>query len=169
MNELLLWAIRRVRAQTLGLATDIPAERSCLQSQPGEHHPTWVLGHLVLGDTYLLSLLGAEDLPADFPALLARYGPQAPPLPTAGAYDPYSVLVERLRVADARRLEAIDRLTPDALSRATPDPVLAQAQPTIAHHLQALVCHEGYHAGQLAAWRRAHGLAPTPWAFAPKA
>jgi hypothetical protein len=50
-----------------------------------------------------------------------------------------------------RRLDAIGRMTLVDLARPTPDDVLAQTQPTIGHHLQVLVCHEGYHGGQLSA------------------
>jgi hypothetical protein len=89
------------------------------------------------------------------------------PTPALDDYDSKVGLVERLSSTGTRRLGAIDRMTTADLRRAMPDPGLVKAQPTIAHHLQALVCHEGYHAGQLSAWRRAHGLTPTRWAFAP--
>ncbi|MEO8448562.1 MAG: DinB family protein [Gemmatimonadota bacterium] len=167
MKDLLVWALDHARQQTLGLVTDVPADRGCLRSAPGEQHPAWVLGHLLLGDTYLLALLGVEDLSDDFPALLRSYGPAAPPLPSIDRYDALPTLVDRLRSAGSRRLSAIGPLAFADLDRPTPDPALARAQPTIAHHLHSLVCHEGYHAGQLAAWRRTHGFPPTRWSFAP--
>jgi hypothetical protein len=116
---------------------------------------------------YLLSLMDVEALPSDFETLLRRYGPASRPAPAIDDYDSKVGLVERLSSTGTRRLEAIDRMTPADLRRAMPDPGAVKAQPTIAHHLQALVCFEGYHAGQLSAWRRAHGLTPTRWAFAP--
>jgi hypothetical protein len=167
MRDLLIWALHHARQQTLGLVADVPPEDACLQSVPGEHHPAWILGHLLLGDTYLLHLLGQEELSSDFTALLSRYGPGAQPTSSIAHYDSQPTLVERLRSTGSRRERSIGRMTPADLARATPDVVLARAQPTIGHHLQALVCHEGYHSGQLAAWRRGHGLAPTRWAFAP--
>jgi DinB superfamily len=167
MNKPLVWALDHARQQTLGLVADLRPEQSCLQSLPGEHHATWILGHLLLGDIYLMVLLGADQLSEDFPALLGRYGPAAPPQPSPEHYDAPATLVERLTSIGSRRLQAIGRMTVAELEQSTPDPFLVQSQPTIAHHLQSLVCHEGYHAGQLAAWRRAHGLTPARWAFAP--
>jgi DinB superfamily len=167
MRELLIWALDHARLQTLGLVADLRPDQTCLQSLPGEHHATWILGHLLLGDIYLMVLLGADQLSEDFPALLERHGPAAPPQPSLEHYDAPATLVDRLQSLGSRRLQAIGRMTPADLERPTPDLLLVQSQPTIGHHLLALVCHEGYHAGQLAAWRRAHGLSPTRWAFAP--
>ena len=167
MKEMLVWALTRARQQTLTLAVDVPPDQACLQAVPGEQHAVWILGHLLLSDTYLLSLLGVENLSADFPSLLSRYGPGAAPLPSLDHYDPAPALVDRLESAGSRRLDALRRMTLDDLRRPNPDVVLAQTQPSIGHHLHALVCDEGYHAGQLAAWRRVHGFGPVRWAFAP--
>jgi len=52
MSYLLVWGLRQARQQTLALVDDLAEEQMCLQSIPGEHHPTWVLGHLLLGDVY---------------------------------------------------------------------------------------------------------------------
>jgi len=167
-SDILAWALQHAREQTLTLVADIRPEQGGLQSVAGERHPLWILGHLLLGDTYLLSLLGVEPLSGDFPDLLRKYGPAAVPTSALEAYDSSARLVEGLSRAGTRRVEAVRGLTPNQLGQALPDPMLAQVQPTIAHHLQALVCHEGYHAGQLSAWRRAHGFPSTRWAFAPK-
>ena len=66
MKDQLAWAFANARTQTLTLAQDLPPERACLQSTPGKHHATWILGHLLLGDTYLLTLLGLEPLAQTF-------------------------------------------------------------------------------------------------------
>jgi hypothetical protein len=167
MIDLLVWALGNAREQTLTLVADIPQESACRQSVPGERHPVWILGHLLLGDVYLLTLLGADSLSDDFQTLMRRYGPGATPAPALDHYDAKPALVDRLAATGVRRLDVIRRLTLVDLSRTTPDATLARAQPTLGHHLQALVCHEGYHGGQLSAWRRAHGLGSTRWAFAP--
>jgi len=166
MNDVLAWALQRAREQTLSLVADLDPDQSGSQSVAGERHPLWVLGHLLLGDTYLLSLLGVGALSSDFPDLLRKYGPTSVLTPRLDAYDSMSILVGGLSGAGARRVEAVRRLTPKELGEALPDPKLAEAQPTMAHHLHALVCHEGYHAGQLSAWRRTHGFPPAQWAFA---
>ena len=159
----LVWALHRARKQTLQLVSGIPHRQSADPTTPDERHLGWTLGHLCLGDAYLLSLLGRE-LPADFTTLLARYGPS--PVPQPGAPQRLAELVERLVELGARRHETLSRLTSADLQRDLPDPVLVRAQPTLGHHLHALLAHEGYHAGQLAAWRKAHGFPPVPWAFA---
>jgi hypothetical protein len=47
------------------------------------------------------------------------------------------------------------------------DALLAQVQPTIGHHLQSLVFHEGYHSGQLSSWRKMHGFTAVRWTLGP--
>jgi hypothetical protein len=158
MTALLAWALHKARQQTLTLVADIPQERVCLQSMPSEHHPSWILGHLLLGDSYLIFLLGLRDLPSDFQPLLAKCGPGAAPTPSLDHYEAKQTLIDRVSSTGSLRLTAVRKMTVDDLARATPDAMLAQARPTIGHHLQTLVCYEGYHGGQLAAWRRAHGL-----------
>ena len=166
MSEPLGWALHRARRHTLALVRDVAEEQRCLQSVPGERHPAWVLGHLVLADVYLLSVLGAEPLPEDFPALLRAYGPGAEPRGANGLYEPIRALEARLARTGSVRRAVIERMSPGELDRPNPDAVLARNQPTIGHHLHALLFHEGHHAGQLAAWRRSHGLPAIPWTFA---
>ena len=167
MNDLLPWALERARDQTLSLVGDLEPDQACRQATSGEHHAVWILGHLLLGDTYLLSLLGASELAPDFARLLERYGPKSSPTASSADYEPVTVLAERLHTTGIQRLAVVRGMTPTDLGGPTPDAFLARAQPTIAHHLHALVCHEGYHAGQLSAWRHNHGLGPVRWSFAP--
>ncbi len=166
-RDFLAWALGGARRHTLQLASGIPVDHACAQDLPGEHHPVWTLGHLVLGDSYLLTLLGAGTLPVDFATLLRRYGPGAVPVASPAEYDSLPELVARLTETETARQAALARLSDADLSRPTPDPVLARSQPALGHHLQALVGHEGYHAGQLMAWRRRRGLPAVPWSFAP--
>ena len=169
MSGGLSWALIQARKQTLSLVADISPSVACSQSFAGEHHPAWIVGHLLLADTYLLHLLGIEELGTDFSALLTCYGPGAVPAPSPGPYEPLDTLIGRLRESGEERVVAVSQLTPSDFSRALPDPMLGQVQPTISHHLNTLIYHEGYHGGQLAAWRRNHQLAPAPWTFAPPA
>jgi hypothetical protein len=168
MSDLLAWALHNARQQTLALVAGVSEEQRCRQSTPGEQHPAWILGHILLGDVYLLSLLGVEAIPQDFPALLGAYGPGATPEETMAVYEPIHVLVDRLTHTGTARCDAVLRMSPEDLSRPTPDDLLVRSQPTIGHHLQALLFHEGYHGGQLAAWRRSHGLSPVRWVLAPE-
>ena len=163
------WALIQARKQTLSLVAGIPQSAACSQSFEGEHHPSWIIGHLLLADSYLLHLLGLEELGSDFSSLLTCYGPGAIPAPGPGPYDSLDSLVSRLRDTGEERVVAVNQLSPSDYSRPLPDSVLAQVQPTIGHHLSTLIYHEGYHGGQLAAWRRNHHLVPSSWTFAPPA
>jgi hypothetical protein len=164
----LAWALGQARTQTLELVSDVPAERISEQSSPREQHPAWVLGHLLLADSYLLFLMGVDPLPSDFKDQLATYGPGAVPSPDAARYDAKDDLVRRLTETNVRRLDGVQRLTPEEFDQALTDSVLVDAQPTLGHHLHSQLFHEGYHNGQLAAWRRARGLPPVWWAFGPR-
>ena len=166
MSEYLAWALDRARAHTLALVADIPPEAMQLQATPGERHPAWLLGHLLLADTYLLSLLTVQPLRDEFPMLLECYGPAS--APTAQArYDSKHHLVDRLGRANAVRVARVQAMSDPALARPMADAFLARAQPTIGHHLQGLVFHEGYHSGQLSSWRKTHGFRAVRWTLGP--
>jgi hypothetical protein len=66
MSEELSWVLDRAREHTVALVADVPSHDIRLQSIPGERHPAWILGHLLLSDTYLLSLLGLRPLGEGF-------------------------------------------------------------------------------------------------------
>jgi hypothetical protein len=166
VSDHLAWALQSTRQHTLTLVEDVPQEQMCLQSIPGEHHPTWILGHLLLSDTYLLSLLKVRALTDDFAVLLQAFGPGASPTSSPEAYESKQALIDRLSDTGTQRLDAVRAMTEQDLLAATPDPVLARTQPTLRQHLLSLVFHEGYHSGQLSAWRKAHGLGPARWVFA---
>lgn len=164
MNELLIWSLENARRQTLHLVEDLRDEQMCLQSAAKENPPAWVLGHLLLGDTYLLSMLKARELSADFADLLRKYGPASNSTAMPADYDSKGFLVEKLTETGSLRTNAVRQL--ENLDQPTPDATLAQTQPTIGHHLQMLVFHEGHHCGQIAAWRKAQKLPAVKGIFA---
>lgn len=164
MSDLLIWSLEKARQQTLLLIEDLQAEQMCRQSAAGENHPAWILGHLLLGDTYLLSLLKVRELSADFSELLSKYGPASKPNSNIEHYDSKLFLVERLTETSLLRLDAVRQMK--NFDKATPDETLANTQPTIGHHLQMLIFHEGHHCGQLASWRKLHELSAVKGIFA---
>jgi hypothetical protein len=164
MSDLLIWSLENARKQTLSLVEDLREDQMCLQTAAGENHPAWVLGHLLLGDIYLLSMLKVRELSADFMDLLGKYGPNSNPNPMRENYHSKQVLVERLTETGFRRTGALRRMKD--FDQPTPDETLARTQPTIGHHLQILVFHEGHHCGQIAAWRRAQRLPAVKGIFA---
>ena len=167
MTHSLAWALHHARQQTLALVADVPDEVAHERSTPGVKPPAWFLGHLLLADTYLLHLLSGEPLTGDFAVLLERYGPASESRPS-GEHHPLALFVARLRQTNAARVGRVAAMTEQDLATPLRDSVLARAQPTIGHHLQSLVFHEGYHAGQLSAWRTAHGLAAVRWTMGPQ-
>ena len=108
-----------------------------------------------------------ERLQDDFPELLERYGPGSSP-GSKVEYDSTDLLVDRLRQTNVVRVTRIAAMTADELAAPMPDHLLASVQPTIGHHVQSLVFHEGYHAGQLSSWRKAHGFAAVRWTMGPR-
>jgi hypothetical protein len=166
MSEYLAWALDRAREHTLALVADVPPEAMQLQVAPDERHPAWLLGHLLLADTYLLSLLTVQPLADEFSLLLERYGPAS--APTAQArYDSKRQLIDRLSRANAVRVARVRAMADRDLARPMADALLAQVQPTIGHHLQGLVFHEGYHSGQLSSWRKTHRFTAVRWTLGP--
>ena len=166
MSLYLAWALDRARAHTLALVADVPPQAMQQQTAPGERHPAWLLGHLLLADCYLLYLLEVQPLPEDFSALIERHGPSSAPTAEA-TYHSKDELVARLTATNAARVAHVAAMSAADLAQALPDAFLATAQPTIGHHLQSLVFHEGYHSGQLSAWRKAHGFPPAHWTLGP--
>jgi len=160
MNEILIWSLESARKQTFALVEDLRDEQIGFQSAAGENPPIWILGHLLLGDTYLLHLLKVRELSADFTELLSKYGPNS----TGEIFDSKQFLVEKLTETGNLRCKAVRQM--NDLNQPMPDEILAERQPTIAHHLQMLVFHEGHHCGQIAAWRKSHGLSAVKGIFA---
>lgn len=160
MNDLLAWSLEQARKQTFSLVEDLREEQMRLQSAAGENPPAWILGHLLLGDTYLLSLLKTRELSADFSDLLNKYGPNS----SGENYDSKQFLVEKLNETGNLRCEAVRQMTD--FNKPMPDETLARTQPTIGHHLQVLVFHEGHHCGQLSSWRKLQGLSTVKGIFA---
>ena len=167
MAESLAWALNQAREQTLAFVADVRPHAMQLQAAPDERHPAWILGHLLLADSYLIHLLTNERLQDDFPELLGRYGPGSSP-GSKVEYDSTDLLVDRLRQTNVVRVTRIAAMTADELAAPMPDHLLASVQPTIGHHVQSLVFHEGYHAGQLSSWRKAHGFAAVRWTMGPR-
>ncbi len=160
----MIWSLENARKQTLSMVEDVQAEQMCLQTWAGENHPAWILGHLLLGDIYLLSMLKVRELSTDFVDLLSKYGPASNPVSWLADYDSKHFLVEKLTETGVLRLDAVRNMK--SLDQPTPDETLARTQPTIGHHLQILVFHEGHHCGQLSSWRKAQKLSAVKGIFA---
>lgn len=102
MSDAIAWALESARQQTLALVADLDDGQICLQTMPEEHHPGWILGHLLLGHVYLLALLEVEALAEDFSTLLRSYGPGSTPTTAADSYPSKRILTEQLATTGAR-------------------------------------------------------------------
>jgi uncharacterized damage-inducible protein DinB len=157
MNDTLIRTLDRGRLQILLLVADLPDDQLAVQPAVGMNHPAWVLGHLAILDVITTDAL--EGHPAQLaPAIRATYGPDSTPTADRARYLPKARLVRNF---DDGRLELLNRLgqtEPAVLERTNPNGALRGAFPTIGHLLQYTLWHDGYHGGQLSAWRRAQGL-----------
>lgn len=144
------------------LTRDIDATMETRSGGPGlENHPVFLIGHLCSGSAMGARDLGAPtlDLPAGWADLFERQGPGDTRTPLTDA--PYPSLAETVSEL-ARQHDRVEGL----LSAADPGTLDEPCQWKLAEHLPTrglaiaflLVQHEALHLGQLAAWRRAHGL-----------
>jgi len=153
------WNLRFARA----LVVDLTAEQCTSAGGAGlENHPAWTIGHLASAADMLAEDLGLKrDLPDRWRELFERRGPGDPrlPDPDAAAYPSMEALITELERQHARverawrgKLEAAGLDEPLAWRFGDDFPTLGDATVFFA------VGHEAMHLGQLAAWRRAHGL-----------
>lgn len=127
-----------------------------------ENHPAWTLGHLVSGSDILAEDLGLpRDMPAEWVELFERRGPGDPRLPESdpAAYPSRDELLAELRRQHKRvtaawlAAEAEGKLDENVSWR------FDAALPTLGDvSIFLAITHEAMHLGQIACWRRAHGL-----------
>jgi len=104
------------REQTLSLVAEIRPDDMCAQASAGERHPAWILGHLLLSDAYLLSLLGLRPLTHNFAALLRKYGPGATPLAQLAIYETKAQPISGLEEIDSARVHHVAGMTAEDLA-----------------------------------------------------
>jgi hypothetical protein len=144
------------------LVRDLPAGQWTAPGGPGlENHPAWTLGHLCTGANLLAQDLGLpDDLPDGWTELFQRCGPGDPrlPAPDPAAYPSRDEVLSELR-RQHERVDAAWRATPPSRWAESEDWAFGRDLPSRADAaLFMAVTHEALHLGQLAAWRRAHGL-----------
>jgi hypothetical protein len=156
--RLYAWNLRYAEA----LATDVPAELWAASGGPGlENHPAWTLGHLVTGSDSLAEDLGLpRDVPDGWNDLFLRRGPSDLRRPPSGdgIYPGPDELLAELR-RQHERVAGAWRAASDAALRAPLEWRFDGDLPTLADAALFLaIAHETMHLGQLACWRRHHGL-----------
>ena len=150
----------RTVAYIRDLVSDLSDAEMVLQPPGAPNHAAWTLGHLVHSCEAMAGELGvAPWLPDEWEAL---FGYGSAPLRLEGSpYASRDGLLTRLRDASERVRAALLASSEARLNDPLPDEAVRRVLSTLGDALvQVLAAHGAYHAGQLAAWRRAIGRAP---------
>jgi len=151
-------ALEWARKATLGLIEGIPAEQLAAQPWPGANHVLWNLGHLATVDDFFLATVTGcgPALPAEWKGFFFM---GSTPHGDLGSYPPPSDVLEALAERRATLLEWF-RAVPEALlAQPSPDSIRGFAA-TLGVLPLTLAWHEGLHAGQISAIRKALGMPP---------
>ncbi len=159
MSQEIISAIEQCRGMLLGYLKGIPDARAAEQPAGQVNHPAWTLGHLLLvenGVVHALTGKAPVDLPANWGEL---YGMGSKPVSTRSIYQPLEFYLTKLAATRASMVAAVKALKPEDFAKPFPNEQLRGFLPTIGRAvLFAGLVHEGYHAGQLARWRKAAEL-----------
>ena len=138
---------------------DLADEEMALLPAGAPNHAEWTLGHIVYSCQAMAVELGvAPWLPSDWES---RFSYGSLPSPAGSVHSSKLTMLTELAEASARLRNALLAMDESALARPLPDEKARQSLPTMGYALmQVVTAHTAYHAGQLAAWRRAIGRAP---------
>jgi len=140
------------------LIADLSDEEMVLQPPGVPNHAAWTLGHVIHSCQAIAGELGEVPwLPDDWEA---RFGYGSSPGVASQDFSKAALLAS---LADASsRLRAILLATDESRLRdPLPDEKAREILPTVGDALlQVVSAHTAFHAGQLAAWRRAIGRPP---------
>jgi uncharacterized damage-inducible protein DinB len=143
-----------------GLVADLSDAEMVLQPAGVPNHALWTLGHVIHSCQAIAGELGvAPWLPEDWES---RFGYGSSPAGAAARQEPdKAALLAALADAADRLRTALLATDEGKLGDPLPDQKMREILPTVGHALlQVVAAHTAFHAGQLAAWRRAIGRAP---------
>jgi len=143
-----------------GLIADLPDEELVLQPPGAPNHAAWTLGHVIHSCQAIAGELGVPPwLPDDWEA---RFGYGSAPAAAADSGDSCKVVLLAALADAAERLRTVLLATDESrLKDPLPDEKAREILPTLGDALlQVVSAHTAFHAGQLAAWRRAIGRPP---------
>jgi hypothetical protein len=157
----MLQHVLHVYAMNLGFAKrlggDLSHEQMCAQPHGVVNHPAWSLGHLAVAADAAGTVLGLRsELPAGWAETFKTGGTPAPDTSLFPDKD------EILRVLEAQHVrvgQALSTVDPAVLAAPAHEKRRAHF-PTVGDFaIFLMTAHEMDHLGQIAAWRRAMGLA----------
>lgn len=136
---------------------DIPSEKFCLQFPNIANHPLWHLGHLTMVRVHVAKALQQPAaIPEEFVAPFGR-GSQVSPDPAK--YPPLETVLAHFATAQDQAVRALTTAAAELLDAPHGRPHFEPLFSTRREFFSFLLTtHDGYHLGQLAAWRRAAGL-----------
>lgn len=139
------------------LAGDI--DETIMAHQPAEikNHPAWTLGHLSIGQEFILQLLEAPRGVDE--SWIRLFSPGMPPTNDRQNFPPKADLLSTLHKQHERVKEAVEQSFEARAEAPNPIGPLAKRFPTVGDLvLYLMTTHEATHLGQLSAWRRAMNL-----------
>lgn len=138
---------------------DLSDEEMLLQPSGAPNHAVWTIGHIIHSWQAMAVELGAEPwLPSDWES---HFGYGSIPSSETSGFSSKSTLLATLADTSNRLKTALLGTDERSLARPIPDEETREVMPTMGHLLmQVIVGHTAFHAGQLAAWRRATGRVP---------
>lgn len=156
----LVGCLDRTTAYIRTLVEDLTDEEMTLQPPGVPNHAAWTLGHVIHSWRAIAGELGVRSwLPDDWESF---FGYGSSPADVCGSgHGSKAVLVARLVDASNRLRAALLEAGEDGLLEPLPDATSREIFATTGDALlQVVAAHTAFHAGQLAAWRRAIGRAP---------
>ena len=158
MREHLLFTYKFNLGHLESLVKDLTDEQMVQQPHGLVNHPAWTLCHLASASNHTGVALGLEStFPADWEAAAKTGGV---PSADASGYPSRDALVAELRKQHERVAEAVANADLAAFAKEYPDENTRKHFPTVGDFVDYLLsAHEANHIGQVAAWRRAMGLA----------
>ena len=162
LRDHLISNLNWTRQCTEDIIKGFPENKLTFQTNETDTHVLWTLGHLILSDRWILSMVGGGEyeVPESYEKL---FGFQSKAVASADAYPPIAELRRHFDESRRRLVAWLEQVDDDQLKKAVDDGGMGFAK-TALDALSKQMWHEGWHAGQIAPLRRALGLKP---AFGP--
>lgn len=142
------------------MLADLPDERFADQPVAGVNHPAWILGHLAWAADGVLGTLGAPKKHS--PEWKALFGSGTKPTSTRRDYPSKDELIRAFEQGYHEARQSVAAATTEQLAQPTTNARAKDKLPTAKEFIAFLLTgHVGIHLGQLSAWRRLIGLAPS--------
>jgi len=148
--------LNKAREFTLNLAKDVEPGQMCVRSSPGANHAAYVLGHIAWTDDAFISMLGGG--PSKLPEGWAeKFGYSLEITDNTSDYPGKDEMLKVMRERREALIEWLGSLSEAELLKPIEGDFAGFAR-TLAALPSTLAFHEGFHAGQLSACRRALGI-----------